>query len=293
MLRAVHKMNEFKKYHPAVCFFYLVFVISFSMFLMHPVCLAINVLCSFLLSLFSKKLGGMKYAAVLAVMTAAANPLFNHEGMTVLWYFKSGNPFTLQSAVYGLAAGGMLAAVLMYFSFLNEVMTSDKIIYLFGKTAPSLALILSMTLGFVPRIRRQFSKTADAQKCLNRGTGGKIKSSVNLLSAVITWSLENAAETAVSMKSRGFGLHGRTSYSNIRFEKRDGVFLAVCAVLCTYVIIGISRGCFHFSYFPDFKCSKFSAYMVSVFFAYALFCGMPLIAEVAEELRWRKLKQKI
>ncbi len=91
--------------------------------------------------------------------------------------------------MYGLAAGGMLAAVLMYFSFLNEVMTSDKIIYLFGKTAPSLALILSMTLGFVPRIRRQFSKTADAQKCLNRGTGGKIKSSVNLLSAVITWSL--------------------------------------------------------------------------------------------------------
>ena len=71
------------------------------------------------------------------------------------------------------------------------------------------------------------------------------------------------------------------------------MFLAVCAVLCTYVIIGISRGCFHFAYFPDFKCSKFSAYMVSVFFAYALFCGMPLIAEAAEELRWRKLKQKI
>ncbi len=85
------------------------------------------------------------------------------------------------------------------------------------------------------------------------------------------------------MKSRGFGLHGRTSYSNIRFEKRDGVFLAVCAVLSIYVVIGIFRGCLRFAYFPDFKCGSFSRiYGKACFLHTHFFCGLPLIAEAAE-----------
>lgn len=42
-------------------------------------------------------------------------------------------PLTLESIAYGCAAAVMLVAVLFWFSCYNEVMTSDKFMYLFGR----------------------------------------------------------------------------------------------------------------------------------------------------------------
>jgi energy-coupling factor transport system permease protein len=41
-------------------------------------------------------------------VTAWLNPLFNHAGVTLLFYLPGGNPVTLESMVYGLAAATML-----------------------------------------------------------------------------------------------------------------------------------------------------------------------------------------
>ncbi len=43
---------------------------------------------------------------------------------------------------------------------------------------------------------------------------------------MVTWSLENAIETADSMRARGYGLPGRTSFSIYRFDSRDSSALA-------------------------------------------------------------------
>ena len=43
-------------------------------------------------------------------MAALINPAFNHEGATLLTYLPSGNPLTLESILYGLAAGARLGA---------------------------------------------------------------------------------------------------------------------------------------------------------------------------------------
>ena len=66
------------------------------------------------------------------LLAAAANPLFSHAGATMLFYLKDGNPVTLESIVYGLASGLMLAGVISWFSVFHEVMTSDKFMFLFG-----------------------------------------------------------------------------------------------------------------------------------------------------------------
>ena len=47
-------MNEFKTYHPIVNFTYFVFVIGFSMFFMHPVCLSVSLACGFTYSVLLK-----------------------------------------------------------------------------------------------------------------------------------------------------------------------------------------------------------------------------------------------
>ena len=66
------------------------------------------------------------------------NPMFSHEGETILFYLDNGNPITLESILYGIGSGTMLACVVSWFSAFHEVMTSDKFMYLFGRVIPCL-----------------------------------------------------------------------------------------------------------------------------------------------------------
>ena len=100
----------------------------------------------------------------MAALAALVNPAFNHEGATILTYLPSGNPLTMESMFYGVAAAVMLASVVLWFSSYNEVMTSDKFVYLFGRIIPALSLVLSMALRFIPKF-----KGADAGRL--RGAG--------------------------------------------------------------------------------------------------------------------------
>lgn len=91
------------------------------------------------------------YVLPVMVLAAAVNPAFSHAGATILTYLPSGNPLTLESLAYGLGAGAMLGGVMLWFACCTKVMTADKLVYLFGRAAPALSLVLSMTLRFVPR----------------------------------------------------------------------------------------------------------------------------------------------
>ena len=160
------------------------------------------------------------------IMTALINPAFNHEGVTIIDYLPSGNPLTLESIIYGLCAAAMIVSVICHFSCYNEIMTSDKFICLFGRIIPAMSLIISMTLRFVPKFAAQLKVVTNAQRCMGRDVSeGSIikraKNGLNILGIMTTWSLENAIETADSMKSRGYGIPGRTAFTIFTFDKRD------------------------------------------------------------------------
>ncbi len=104
---------------------------------------------------------GLKYMLPMFVVAALINPAFSHSGKTILSYLPNGNPLTLESIIYGIAAAVMLISVIIWFSCYNEVMTSDKFVYLFGRIIPALSLVLSMTLRFVPKFKAQI-------RCLKR-----------------------------------------------------------------------------------------------------------------------------
>ncbi len=295
-------MNEFKTYHPIINFIYFVFVIGFSCFLMHPICLCISLVCAFAYSVILNGTKAIKtnllYMLPMIIAMALINPAFNHEGVTIIEYLPSGNPLTLESVVYGIAAAIMIASVICWFSCYNEVMTSDKFIYLFGRIIPSLSLILSMTLRFVPRFSAQIKVVADAQRCMGRdvSNGGIIKRAkcgLAILSIMTTWSLENAIETADSMKSRGYGHSGRTAFSIFTFDKRDKKALLCIIILGIYTFLGNIFDGMYFRYFPSIKANDFSAFSLSVFIAYSALCVCPIIIEVREAARWKAIKSKI
>ncbi|MBQ4110607.1 MAG: energy-coupling factor transporter transmembrane protein EcfT [Clostridia bacterium] len=294
-------MNEFKRFHPIVNFIYFLFVIGCSMFFMHPACLIISFSCAFLYSVILKGKKAIKtnliYMIPIILLTAIINPAFNHEGVNILTYLPGGNPLTLESIIYGFAAALMLVSVFGWFSCYNEVMTSDKFIYLFGRIIPSLSLIISMTLRFVPRFAAQLKTVVAAQKCVGREVSGSVvkraKNGLSILSVMVTWALENSIETADSMKSRGYGLPGRTAFSIFVFDKRDLKTLLYIVILGVYVLVGNYFGGMYFRYFPSMKGTECSVFSVSVFAAYFLMCIMPVIIEVKEAVKWKSIKSKI
>ena len=294
-------MNEFAKYHPLINFIYFTAVIVFSMIFVHPICLVTSLLCSVMYSVILNGKKALKFIAMLLplmLISALINPAFNHEGVTVIAYLPSGNPLTLESILYGIVAASMVAMVICWFSCFNKIMTSDKFIYLFGRIIPSLSLILSMTFRFVPKFKEQVQEVSNAQKSMGRDSSegsvfARVKNSIRILSAVITWSLENAIDTSDSMKSRGYGLTGRTAYSNYVFDKRDVTALIYLAVTITYFLIGALLGKINYRYFPSMRGTDMSFYSTSIFISYIMICIMPIIIEIWEELKWRKLKSKI
>lgn len=294
--------NEFKTYHPIVNFLYFVFVIGFSCFFMHPFCLCVSFVSAFLYSVILKGKKAIKtnilYMLPMIVGMALLNPAFNHEGVTVLLYLPSGNPLTLESIIYGIAAATMIASVICWFSCYNEVMTSDKFIYLFGKIIPSLSLILSMTLRFVPRFINQMKVVANAQKTIGRDISSgsvvtRAKNGLSIISIMITWSLENALDTADSMKSRGYGIPGRTAFSIFSFDKRDKKVFFIILVLGIYIFFGGIFGGMYFRYFPSVKWNNISMYSVSVFLVYIILSFVPIIIELWEVKKWKAIKSKM
>lgn len=295
-------MHEFKKYHPIVNFIYFVFVIGFSCFFMHPVCLCISFFSGFTYSVMLKgKKQARKnliYMLPMLIAMALINPAFNHEGVTIIHYLPNGNPLTLESIIYGICAAAMIVSVICHFSCYNEIMTSDKFIYLFGKVIPSMSLVISMTLRFVPKFSAQLKVVTDAQRCMGRDVSNgsiikRAKNGLNILSIMTTWSLENAIETADSMKSRGYGIAGRTAFSIFTFDRRDKKALICILLLGTYTLVGNLMGGMYFRYFPSIKMTEISVFGISVFLAYLLLCICPITIEIWEVRRWNALRSKV
>jgi energy-coupling factor transport system permease protein len=294
--------DTFSTYHPAVNFLYFTLVLLFSMFFMHPACLGISLLCAFCYSVYlngKKALRfNVKYMLPMLLVTALINPAFNHEGGTILAYLRDGNPLTLESITYGIAAAVMLITVICWFSCYNAVMTSDKFVYLFGRIIPALSLILSMTLRFVPRFKAQLKVVSNAQRCVGRDISNgsllqRARHGIRILSVMVTWALENAIETADSMKSRGYGLPGRTAFSIYRFDKRDKnamFFLAFCG---GYILSGAFMDGLYWRYFPTMKGVGLTPYSVSLFFCYFALCLAPVVINIKEDRKWKAIQSKI
>ena len=288
--------DTFSRYHPVVNFLFFALVLVFSMVLMHPVCLLISLLGAvlYVIQLNGRKGLRLSLRIALPVMLLAAlvNPAFNHAGMTILTYLPTGNPLTLESILYGLAAGCMLCAVLLWFVCYNRVLTSDKFVYLFGRVIPALSLVLSMTLRFVPRFKQQMDVVRQSQFCIGRdvNTGSvwqRAKKAVTIFSIMVTWDLENAIETADSMKSRGYGLKGRTAFSIFRIEERDRYALLWLGFCGVYLTCGAMAGGLKWWYFPALTGVLAQPVTTSFYLVYLALCLTPVILDRREARMWR------
>lgn len=294
--------DAFFKLHPAVNSIFFAFVLALSMFIMNPICLALSLVCAFVNAVYLNGLRTiklcLKFILPMVLLIVLINPVFNHQGVTILTYFPWDNPLTLESIVYGIASAALLSSVVLWFSVFNSVMTSDKTVYLFGKIIPSLSLVLSMSLRFVPKFSAQLKNVRNAQRCIGRDVSdgsavSRIKNGIRIISIMLSWSMENAIETADSMKSRGFGLKGRTAYSIYKFDRRDLVMLIIVALLGVSVSVSAIMGVIDFTYYPSIKGSLTDVPSLIVFFLYGILMLIPTILNIGEGIKWKRLRSVI
>ena len=295
----MERRDAFSGCHPLVQLVYFALVLVLGMFVMHPACLLASLACAagYLTVLRGgKALGRLaRVLAPMALMAAVVNPAFNHRGVTVLGHFPSGNPLTLESILYGLAAAVLLAAVVLWCTCCSAVMTSARVLYRGGRGAPSLALLLSMVLRFLPRCRAQYQAVREAQMGLSgppRGGLERARMTGKLASVTVTWALENAVAAAESMKSRGYGLPGRTAYSRYRFDSRDRRVLGWVLLWGGVCLWGWAAGALGWHWFPMVGGAVSPAAGACLVAQLAL--GLtPVILHAKEARTWKRLRSAI
>lgn len=293
--------SVFSTYHPIINFGFFLAVIGTGIFLHHPVFVAVAVVASLTYALILGGKGTLKFTLIFVVpmilVCAVVNLLVNARGSTVLFYTKY-SQLTMESLIYGIMTGLMLATVLLWFSCYNKIMTSDKFVYLFGKIMPAISLIFSMVMRFVPNFKTQIQKISDAQKCIGRDvsngtTKEKTRHGMKILSIMFTWALENAIDSADSMRSRGYGLKNRSAFSLYRFDARDTLAAIFLAVVTTIVIIGMVMGKCSMEFYPEIVMADLDVWSAVVYIAYTVLCFFPIAVEVKEVAIWKLTQSRI
>ncbi len=292
-------MRAFSQFHPIVNLVFFVMSIGFTMFFQNPICIGIALFCSIFFLYIMDGVKGLKHNFILSIpiviISGAINILFNHRGEKIIAYFPDGSPITIEAIVYGLIVGGMISTAILWFSCYNRIMTEDKFIYLFGRISPSFALVVSMTLRFVPQFLQQFKRVTKVQRCNGKDVKkGKVKDRVKtateIMSIMTTWALERSVTTSDSMKARGYGKKKRTAFSIYRFSIRDAVALCYIVILGTYIILKALSGAVEFQCFPHIRISMTG---ISVYVSYFLLLIFPVIVEIKEGWKWKLLRRKI
>ena len=293
------KNDAFSGFHPGVNLAFFAAALGLTMFIQQPVYLLISMIsgCAYLLYLQGKKgfYRQVGYLVPILIMMAIMNPVFNHEGVTVLWYLPNDNPITLEAICFGLASAVMMGASIVWFNCCNTVFTSDKIIYLFGRVIPALSLMISMTLRFVPRFKNFLQSVQRTQQAMHKpeNTKEKLGQALDAFSATVSWAMEQSIVSADSMKSRGYGLFGRTAFSIFIFEKRDGIALALLTLLCVGTVAPHVVGLMGWTYYPSMTGDLLGLVQILAYLCYGGMCNLPLIINLMEDRKWNALRSKI
>ena len=146
-----------------------------------------------------------------------------------------------------------------------------------------------MVLRFIPLVRSQSEEIKKAEK----GVGnlptekdfiGKIRHGARRLSILISWTLEKGIDSADSMKARGYGLTGRTSFNSYPFTLKDTLFLMFSLIASgMFFFVGTK---YKANYNPviDIPMPDFlSMFLISII-AFVLL--LPTLYDLWEERKW-------
>jgi len=283
------RYHSFPHYHPAAVFLYIAAAIACAMVTMQTIYLILSFLIGTIYALYlggaRRYLRGLRPALVMFALIAVINPLTNHRGATPLFMIGD-NPVTAEALAYGASAGAMLMAVLIWFQCYQRLITNDKFMFLFGRAAPTSAMILSMILKFVPVTSVKMREISNAQIALGYGGDAsagsrkiKIRNGVRISGILVSRCMEDSIESAESMRARGYGCGPRTMFLRYKLRREDVVTIVILAALFAANMTSIVLIGRRFDFFP--RIYGVSAHPLP-YLLYAVMLLWPLLVELKE-----------
>lgn len=265
--------------------------------MLHPLFLCFGFLVILTINYLHDRLIGMRnwlfFMISIVVLIVIMNPIFNERGrhvLLVIWEHR----ITLEALVYGGMSALSIISVMAIFISYNYIMTPNKLLFLFSKFLPQFAILLMLTLRFIPLMKRRLEEITLIQK--SKGidvTHGKwrtrARNAMLYVQALLVYSLEEAIQTADSMKARGYGIGRRSTYEFFRFRRKDTVALFILIT----IFVGLAAGRFYgygvLTIYPVMEAWQLSTIEVTLLIFYGLFLSFPLLVEAGEMLKWRLL----
>lgn len=282
-------MRAFSEHNPIAIFVHFMLTIIIAMFIQNPIILLLALFGSILYyAVTFRKISAktLIFWILLFLLISLINPIFSHKGETVL-LFINGKAITLEALFYGINNGIMILSVMIWFLVFSEIMTSDKVMYIFGKFSPRLALLISMSLRYIPLYRQRASIINNAQKTMGlykeSNIVDNVKGGMRVTSSLITWSLETSVDTADSFAARGGELKHRSSFSLFKFRKNDTVLIIISIVLFSAVISAQAVGVLSVDYYASgnfFSKLSFEIIAIMAYSAYFILSVIPFITHI-------------
>ena len=292
-------MRTLEELHPVTTTQYFLAAAGIIMFCTNPVMLLSSLIGAVLFFLVRNGIKNIRqhgFFLLLFLILTFVNPLISHNGVTVLFVLND-NPITLESLLYGANSSVMIIAVLYWLRSFSQIMTSEKLLCVFGTFSPKIALILSMTLRFIPLLNTQAQKVSDTQKALgfykSDNAIDSLHEKMRVFNIVMTWALENGIITANSMTARGSGLGRRTHFSINRIRMDDIILMLITVILAAVSIAAVSMKTLDFTFYPAVQATEPNAVGIAGLAAYALLALLPTILQIEVNLRWKYLQSKI
>lgn len=292
---------HFADCHPVVNFIFYIAAIGLGMCFTHPLFLCGSLLLSIAYYQILKR-GAIKYLmgmSGLFLLISFGNPIFSPYGDTVLFTYLNHRPYTYEALRFGFSIAAMFISVITWFASYNEVMTSDKFLYCFGRLTPAISLILTMVLRLVPSFQKKTEQIVGARKCIGKSVENgtnyeKVVHGMTIVSALTSWALEGGVIMADSMRSRGFYSGKRTTFSIYKMRKLDKRLLITMLLLIFTIFLCTFNGGMGATYLPTMQIQGINnPCTILGVICYFVFLSIPTALHILEEITWHILKSRI
>jgi energy-coupling factor transport system permease protein len=174
---------------------------------------------------------------------------------------------------------------------MQMVISPHKWMFLLSRVFSKISFLLLMISRFVPLLLARIDPIMKVQTFMGRGidTGSlmdRIKHGMQMFKILLSWSLEESIKTAISMKSRGFGLEKRSSFFIYTMNRKNQLHCLVCLLLITGIFIGILAGYAKVMPFTGISQISFDIYRLLYLAVFLVFVFIPIWFEGKERLRW-------
>lgn len=286
----------FSRLHPLLSFYFFGGYLTFALLFTHPLFLLTGFVGAIALT-FAFGAGqslrrNLPFYFVMGMMIAVANPLFNRRGVHILFYVGD-RPVTLEATLYGLIMMVTLLTIFILFLSFNTALPPSRFLYAFSRFFQKVGLLLMLAMRFVPLLHRRFGQILTVQKTrgvnpLNGPLRKRVQDGMLVLQLLVSWSLEEAFQTAESMSARGYGASPIRSHDvTYRWDRENvGVLFALLATSAV-CLTGWRQGAGVFVVYPALEPLTWTTRSAITYCSYVLFICAPLWIEGREKRTWR------